>query len=373
MASIRDVAKEAGVSPATVSRTFTTPGLINAQTQQRVLAAARQLDYSPPRLRAPRLAPSPIRGLTSRDHASSLLRPTPSVDAIGFQFFSATTSPYDTLATNTFYTPVLFGAQAETARLGLHLLMHTTDRHSVAATGGMPRMIAEQAVGGLLLVGTADPEVIGAFAAHVPNIILVDNHDETGTYESVVSDGFAGAMAATRYLLSLGHRRIAFFLVEEGVVSFNDRLRGYRCALMEAGIVPDPALLFDSKCLSDDPAVSNTAARLRRDDGPTALLGANDEAALSMLRACHDFGLRVPEDLSIVGFDNTPAAESAVPALTTVHVNKEALGSLAVRRLYERMRPAAVGTTLAANTLPVRHVVPVKLIVRESCRSPEHG
>ena len=111
MPSIKDVAKEAGVSTATVSRTFTTPSLINEHTHKRVMEAARQLNYQPGRLRAPR----------GQSRQTSKTR-----DAIGFQFFAA--EPGDTLQSNMFYAPVLSGAQNEADKQGLHLLLHTTDR-----------------------------------------------------------------------------------------------------------------------------------------------------------------------------------------------------------------------------------------------------
>jgi LacI family transcriptional regulator len=351
MASIRDVAKEAGVSPATVSRTFTTPNLINALTQQRVLAAATRLEYSPPRLRADRSAVAAFRPRRA------------GVDAIGFQFFSLTSSPGDTVAANNFYAPVLSGALAEASALDMHLLVHTTTRHGLSVE--LPRMILERAIGGLLLVGTADPAILRSFAVHVPHIVLVDNHDETETHESVVSDGFSGAFAATRYLLDLGHRRIGFYLTEEGVTSFRDRLRGYRCALIEAGIAPDPALAFGVDSLNGGAAQAEVVTTLRAPDRPTGFLCCNDDAAVALIRTAREIGLRTPDDLSVVGFDDTHFAATCDPPLTTVRVDKEFLGRLAVRRLRDRSREE-VGS--GRSQPPVRHVVPVSLVIRGSCK-----
>lgn len=358
MASIRDVARAAGVSPATVSRTFTTPGLINAQTQQRVLEAARQLDYRPPRLRTPRS--------TVRESGPSAAPVRTAVaaarEAIGFQFFSATDSPFDTIVANSFYAPVLAGAQAEASALGMHLLLHATNRHGLFQE--VPKMVQEQTIGGILLVGTADPAVLAAFSQHVPNLILVDNRDETGTFESVVSDGFGGACLATRYLMSLGHRRIGFLLPEEGVATFNDRLRGYRCALFESGHTPDPALVFGAAS-SDEEQREILTAFLARPERPTAVVAANDQNALHLMRACRDLGLRVPADLSIIGFDDAAGSDLAHPPLTTVRVDKEFMGRLAVRRLHARLHAEAA---FLHSQPSVRHEIPVTLVVRESCR-----
>lgn len=360
MASIRDVAKEAGVSPATVSRAFTTPDLINEETHKRVMEAARLLDYRPPRLRA-----------AARARTAAVRRPVapPVRDAIGFQFFSATSTAGDTLASNTFYAPVLSGAQAEASALGLHLLVHTTDRHSLAAE--MPRMILEQAIGGMLLVGTADPEVLTAFSAHVREIILVDNRDDKEHYESIIPDGFGGAYAATRHLLELGHRKLGFFMTERGVRTFQDRLRGFVCAQFEAGIAANPAWVVQGISAITDQEKRERDTRmialLRSADRPTAILAANDDHALRMLRACRELGLRVPNDISVIGFDDSPYSSHADPPLTTVHVDKEYMGRLAVRRLAARFQEG--GASDQTDRSPICLQIPVTLVQRESCQA----
>jgi LacI family transcriptional regulator len=353
MANIRDVARAAGVSPATVSRTFAAPNLINVQTQKRVIEIARQLNYRPPRLRSAKgdaVAKSTSAAVSARD-------------AVGFQFFTATDSPYDTLSGNTFYASVFAGAMEEASALGLHLLVHTTSRHALSLE--VPRMVQEQAIGGMLLVGTADPEILATFAEHVPNIVLVDNRDETGIYESVVSDGFGGAYTATRHLLDLGHRRIGFFLSEEGITTFQDRLRGYRCALIEAGILPDAELLVCGAGTSEE-RKRQLCHYLASESRPSALIAANDDSALQVLQACRTTDLTVPDDLSLIGFDDIDLSRHANPPLTTVRVAKEQMGRMAVRRLYARLNRESESALLE---LPVRHEIPTTLVLRESCRA----
>ncbi|HVK06731.1 MAG TPA: LacI family DNA-binding transcriptional regulator [Armatimonadaceae bacterium] len=360
MASIRDVAKEAGVSPATVSRTFTSPGLINEDTQKRVLDAARRLDYMPPRLRSSRVPT--FRGKS--------YGPAPSPDgdirrdAIGFQFFAADSS--DSVFSNNFYSPVLAGAQDEAAALGLHVLVHTTDRHRVAQE--IPRMILEQAVGGLLLVGAADRGALELFARHVSDIVLVDNLDNVEPFESVVSDGFGGAHAATRYLLGLGHRRIAFYLAEDDVNTFRERRRGWLCAMAEACIVPDPSLVIAAP--SDGDRRERLVRLLQSDGGPTAILAANDQHAFILLDLCRELGIDVPGRVSVVGFDDVQFPGASFPSLTTVHVDKEFMGRLAVRRLYARLHTEAHRLAAIPDPVPVRHQVPTTLIVRGSSGPP---
>ena len=353
MANIRDVARAAGVSPATVSRTFATPNLINAQTQKRVIEIARQLNYRPPRLRSAKVGVPAAKSVSATVSAR---------DAIGFQFFTATDSPYDTLAGNNFYGPVFAGAMEEASNLGLHLLVHTTNRHALSLE--MPRMIQEQAIGGMLLVGTADPEILTAFAAHVPNIVVVDNRDESGIYESVISDGFGGAYAATRHLLDLGHRRIGFFLSERGVTTFQDRLHGYLSALFEAGIPLEQHLVLRGTD-SNEERQEQLWAYLSAPGRPTAMVTANDDAALQTMRACRRLDLTIPADISLIGFDDVESVWHVDPPLTTVRVAKEQMGRLAVRRLYARLNKESESSLVEQ---PVRHEIPVTLVVRESCR-----
>ena len=348
MSRIHDVAKQAGVSTATVSRTFSTPDLINDRTQQRVLEVARQLDYQPRRGRAVARA-KPENAPTQ---------------TIGFQFFSATAR--DRLQTNTFYASILDGAQSEASLLGMHLMLHSTDRYSLSEN--LPRMILEQAVGGMLLVGTAEPAILAAFAQHVPKIVLVDNKDETDTYESVLSDGCGGAFAATQYLLKLGHRRIGFLLGERSVMTFQDRQSGYLFALFEEGIPADPQIVISGD--TQENVLSNIADLLRSTTRPTAVLAANDYHASLLVRVCREMGIRIPDDLSVVGFDDIPLSSHNDPPLTTVRVDTESMGRLAVRRLHTRLHSDSPESVSNHSYLPsIRNVMPVSLIVRDSCRA----
>ncbi|MEI6431484.1 MAG: LacI family DNA-binding transcriptional regulator [bacterium] len=362
MPSIHDVAKRAGVSTATVSRTFGAPEKISDKTRSRVLEAAQALNYCPRGAPdAPRLRAAMRRSQTSQN---------PALSTVGFQFFAAGN---DALPFNTFYAPVLFGVQAEAAAVGLHILVHTTDRHTFDRE--LPRMVHERAISGLLLVGAANTTVLQAFAEHIPHIVIVDAYDSTDAHDCILSDGFGGAYAVTQRLVEWGHRRIAFLNPEKDTATFRDRQRGYLCALAESGIPLDPTLclegnggLYEGGC--DVSAFLAIYLKERGRQRPTAIVVANDFYALQALQVCQALGLRVPEDISIAGFDDGESAAHCNPPLTTVHVDKQAMGRLALRRLQARLSEAAGGGV----TLPVaRYLLPVNLIVRASTRrAPEH-
>jgi len=340
MATIHDVAQKAGVSVASVSRTFSSPELMNDHTRQKVLDAAHLLDYRPRQRRTP-------------------LNVNPVNMCVGFQFFAADET--DNLQSNDFYAPMLAGVQAEASTLGLHLMLHTTNRHAMSQE--LPRMVVEQAVGGMLVVGTADPGILAAFAEHVPQIVLLDNRDETGQFESVISDGFGGAYAAVQHLLQLGHRRICFYNMVPEVTTFRDRLRGYRAAMNDAGFGTERQQVIFGP--NQDECASGFHALFRSEQSPTAIVTANDAQALDVVRLSRNLGRKIPGDLSLIGFDDIPFTTYVHPTLTTVRVNKEYMGRLGVRRLYAQMQQAL------KNDPPEPAVcthVPVSLVLRESCR-----
>ena len=345
MNSIREVAKQAGVSTATVSRAFNTPELISALTHKRVLEAADRLNYRP--LRARQRSATPAEAAASTDEAF-----------IGFQFFGA--SPTDLPQANAFYAPLLAGAQVAAAERGLHLLVHTTDRHQLAQQ--LPKMVRDQTVAGMLLVGTADPEILSVFLERVPQIVLVDHRDPIRRHDCIVSDGLGGAMAATKYLFELGHQRIAFLRDDAATVSFQDRLRGFVCAHFEAGLSVDPCLVVTA---APDETTAALQELLALPERPTALLAANDTQALAVMQVCRTLGLSIPDDLSLIGFDDIEFSAQTWPPLTTVRVEKEEMGRLAVARLQERLR--APNNSPEALP-PVTLEVPVSLVVRQSCR-----
>ncbi len=343
------VAKEAGVSPATVSRSFSDDSLMNTATRQRVLEVARRLDYRPPRERQRQRSAQALR---TNAHAGK---------AIGFQFFAPSRSA--TVQGDAFYAPMLAGAQAEAQESGVHLLLHTTSRHQMSVE--LPRMVTEQAVAGLLLVGTADREILTAFLEHVPQIVLVDNRDATGRHDCVLSDGVRGALTATRYLLELGHRRIAFVQSDPETETFQDRLMGYLSAHYMASVPVDPSLIASAKKREELPALLQ--ALLTRSDRPTALMAANDPHAYLAMQVSWNLGVSVPGDLSVVGFDDDKFSPLSYPPLTTVHVDTEYIGRLAIRRLQARLLESM---TRSAPDPPLTIEVPVSLVVRGSCGPP---
>ena len=352
MPTIHEVAKAAGVSPSTVSRSFTDSNLLTEETRARVLGAARRLNYQP---RRARVSPS------SETEPITLPRDTRlGSQAIGFHFFA----PSETAAiqTDAFYAPMLAGARVEAQSRSLDVRVYTTTRHHIP--DDMTRLLREQSLAGLLLVGTADAPIFAHFAENpLPRIVLLDNRDplHSSGYDCVLSDGVGGAKDATRYLLSLGHRRITFVMSEPETATFQDRLAGYLGAMFHAGLGDETRVVAAQTENEFTEAVTglltqSTATR------PTAIFAANDPHAYRVLQICHTLGLQIPRDVSVMGFDGDQFSGLSAPALTTMQVDAAAMGRLAVRQLL-REQPAAAEP-------PITMEVPVSLVVRHSCAPP---
>ena len=179
-------------------------------------------------------------------------------------------------------------------------------------------------------------------------------------FSSVNADNAGGAFQATRHLLEGGRQRIAFLAGSLAHYSISERMRGFRRALFEAKRLADPELEVILPASGDTEQAIRDAVRhlLALDDPPDALFCYNDSTALVAMRACQDAGLRVPEDISVVGFDDISSAAHAHPPLTTVRVDKQALGVAGVELLLRG--PGAE---------PIERILPAEVVLRASSLS----
>jgi LacI family transcriptional regulator len=178
---------------------------------------------------------------------------------------------------------------------------------------------------------------------------------------SVGSTNFAGGMTATQHLLALGHRRIGYVGGLPGSGCNQARLHGYRAALENAGIAPDPALVHNER-FSYDVGLRAGAHLLDLSDRPTAVVGASDTIALGLLEAARRRGLRIPGDLSVTGFDDTELARMAAPPLTAVRQPLREMGRVAVKTVLQMA---------AGEALDSHHVeLATELVVRNTTGPP---
>jgi LacI family transcriptional regulator, repressor for deo operon, udp, cdd, tsx, nupC, and nupG len=298
--TIRDVAKRAGVSIGTVSRALKNQTGLTEETRQQVLRSALELGYDTTNLR-----PNKLRRV------------------------SFLTSRLSDLTINPFYSPVLHGVE-DACRDEEIVLSYTSLRPGDRAVEIVRRHEAD----GLLCAGYFEPKLIERIAAIGLPLVLID-HFVPGI-ASVNMDNINGAKKAVTHLLQAGYKRIAF-MGGPNHYSIQQRLYGFRQALFEAGVPADPTL----EITPDPPfTLTGTATAMRHlltlEPRPDAVFVVSDLSALWAMQVCLEAGLRIPEDMSFVGFDDIHAAAHAHPPLSTVQVNKELLGRRGLESLLER-------------------------------------
>lgn len=326
MATIRDVAREAGVSIATVSRVFNQAGLVTDATAQHVRSVAARMDYWPN---------SAARSLiTHRTHAIGVLLP----DLYG-EFFSEVIRGIDLAARREKYQVLVSSSRANAETI-------------VSAV----RALRGRIDGLIVMAPDADAtRAVREFAARFP-VVMLNPGSSVDDCASLSIDNEEGAFTVVSHLVSLGHRRIAMLCGPEGNLDAEGRRRGYRRALADAGIEWEPGLELSGDFSESAGFVAAYAfARLR--PRPPAVFAANDYMAIGLLGALRDADVRVPQDVAIAGFDDIAIAQYLNPALTTVRVDACELGERALRLLMpfaRERRPAEPHGETLSTTLVVR-------------------
>jgi LacI family transcriptional regulator len=325
--TIRDVAAKAGVSVATVSRVFNRKGPIREDTIRRVLDVAGEMQYVP--------------------HAGARSLSTRSTRTIGVVLPDLH---------GEFFSEVIRGIDLAARQHGYHLLLSGShsDRDEMRAV--------VQAVRGLvdgLIVMSPDLEPSTLLADLPSGIDVVMLNSRVEGRASITVDNSGGARDVVRHLQSLGHTRIAFIAGPPHNADAEQRRRGFRAATRAAGIEAFELPGFFTETSGHEAAQQILAMNPR----PSAVFAANDSMAIGALSAFRDAGLRVPEDLAIVGFDDIPIARFLTPPLTTVRVEIAELGRRAVGHVIGSLESGGNGAKK-------RDVIKTTLVVRESCGTP---
>lgn len=322
--TIHDIAKEAGVSVSTVSKTVNGRYGVSRATAERVMRVVEELGYESS------LGASGMRGTKT--------------GVIGVLVAEI----------ESFTAQVLKGISATAQRNGFDILVYS------AAFRPEPRGWENRSLrrlSGSLIDGAimVTPTVVVP-SAEIP-IVAIDPHAATGDVPTVGGDSLEGALTAVRYLIGLGHERIGFVAGRPDLRSSRARDAGYRRALAEAGIPFDPDLV---RVGFYDEANARHAVEplLRSANRPTAIFASNDASAIGIVKLAEEMGLRVPLDLSVIGFDDVLEASRLDPPLSTVRQPMRQFGATAVHMLR---------ALLDGDELPVRHVeLPTQLIARDT-------
>jgi LacI family transcriptional regulator len=326
--TLRDVAEEAGVSTATVSRTLNTPGQVNAETRERVNAAVQALGYAP-----------------NFNARALVAKRTNTIGAV-----------IPTMENAIFAR----GIQAFQEELGLHgiTLLIASSSYRADLEAEQIRTLVARGADGLLLIGYhRSPDLFAFLEKRDVPALVAWAHDPEQEHAAIGFDNAAAMADLTRAVLERGHHRIG---VISAPTADNDRARcrveGAYLALREAGL--DPA---DTPYVETPYGFENGADALRellaRAPDVTAVMCGNDVLAIGALRAAREMGLRVPEDISITGFDDIDIATLAEPSLTTVHVPHREMGRRAAQMLL---------SMLAGGRERPRHELHTSLAIRRS-------
>ena len=335
--TLEQVAAAAQVSTSTASKVLNGRPSISPETRRRVQTAIERLGYAP--------STGPRAGVGA---------PRLTV-AVVFRTLS-----------DVYAMRVLEGIVAAARRHDVEVLVEMLDGADAGTVPLSPEWVRRQAARGRtgVIVVTAELTAEQQDLVRTLGIAMVHIDPANPLDDSMVSVGstnFSGGVQATRHLLGLGHRRIAFAGGAETFLPSADRLQGY-LSMMRAGAGGADEVLVRSLAHTFDAGVEMADDFLDRPDPPTAVFAASDSIALGVLASAQRHGLRVPQDLSVVGFDDSSAATSSVPALTTVRQPIVEMGRVALRTLLQLARGESVDS---------HHVqLSTTLVVRESTSPP---
>jgi LacI family transcriptional regulator len=334
--TLQDVAQLAGVSMGTASQALNNRPNVAPETRSRVVDAAMSLGY-------------PVK------EPDSELQDVP-LDVVGLLVKHDVGLPPEV---NPFYAYIQAGAERACQSLNLSLMYANIEVDPSNHPVEWPAMIREQRIDGLILAGTFIEDTIDLFKRHIDApVVLVDSYAPNLPFDSVVIDNGPAACAAVNYLIELGHRHIGLVGVnEQSPPGALERREGYLKALQAHTI---QEVYIESSRLDRGSGYEATQRLLRKSPQITAIFACNDLSAIGAIHAARDMGLQVPEDLSVVGFDNIDVAKEITPPLTTIHVHKTWMGMLGVRQLLLRAQ--------SPDQPKITIVVSTQLIARDSAR-----
>ena len=337
MSVIRDIAQQSGVSISTVSLVLNGKPGISEATRRRVLETAAQLgyhDYTP-------------RG-KSRTKASS----------IQFVLYKK----HGRVVSDTpFFSNVLEGAEAEVRRLGYQLLITYIDE-SEGVEQQLQKVVDSNCAGMILLATEMNRTDLRPFARTGIPMVVLDSYFEEITQDSVVINNMQGAFTATCYLCKKGHKKVGYLKSKVPINNFLERKDGFKKALKACGVSYNADYNFRlgttmESAYEDMKALLEASPKL-----PTAFFADNDIIAIGAMRALKEKGYRIPQDVSVIGFDDIPTCELMDPPLSSIRVPKQAIGKLAVKRLVELLQEDS--------GVRVKVEVRTELVERASVTSP---
>jgi len=334
--TMAQIAMEAGVSTTTVSKVLNQLPGVGAQTRARIQRVIEQHDYV-------------------QNHAARHLRKGQSglIDLVIMRLEGG----YD--------LGIMHGVQEALEESGRRLVVFATNENEATERLWLRRLLDQSTDGVLLLLPYERIGIANALMAqNIPFVAIGDRNEPTTAFPTIGSTIWLGGYTAIEFLISQGHRRIGIITGPLHLTTSRARLAGYREALERAGIPIDPALICEGNYLLGD-GVKQTYALLDQPDPPTAIFAGNDAQAAGVYRVLYQRNIRIPDEMSVIGFDDVTYTAQMSPPLTTIHQPLTEMGKMAANMLLR---------LIAGQQLDSNHVeLSTSLVVRESCAAPRNG
>ena len=330
--TIKDVSNIANTSVATVSRYLNGKGNVSDELKERIEKAIIQLKYTPQRKHLPK-----------------------STKSIGLIFPDLS---------NHYYLPVIVGLEKSLSIENYHLLICSNHNSIDIEKTHIVNLIDKQ-VDGIILLGTrpiteSNSHII-KLSEKIPTVIINDSILGSKAYSIVVEEA-EGAYSAIQYLISLGHKKIGFINGELNYTTYRNKNIGFEKALFDNGI-PKNMEYITEQDPHEEGGYEGALQILSLKNPPTAIFAASDQMAFGVMKACYQMKLRIPDDISIIGFSNTPIAKSCYPELTTINQHPEKVGQMAASIMCKLIKQQKI----------IQHetVLKTDLIIRDSCAPPK--
>jgi DNA-binding LacI/PurR family transcriptional regulator len=334
-ATIQDVAKLAGVSKSTVSKYLNENQHVSAETRKRIGQAIKELGFKPNSL---------ARGLAFK--ATGLI--------------GLVISDFD----NLFNMELIKSIDAEAEKFGYNIVLVCT-RDDADSEMIMPEILAEKYkhLDGIILTNARENGIeISKIAENFEHLVLVHRHTPACSTDYAVVDGYVGGRLAAEYLIGLGHRKLAMISGPRTIYQFKERVRGFQDVLREHGLSEQGVVVDVGQHMIEG---YRAAEKLVLEHSITAIFAGSDFLAYGVLDAARNYGWKIPDQISLIGFDNLFFSRLVQVPLTTIDARIEELGKLAVRRLVEKIQGHRPGVE--------QMVLRPSLVVRDSCKMLKHG
>ncbi len=267
------------------------------------------------------------------------------------------------LSQNPYFVEILEGAESEASKLKCGFYLISVENREDEIDSLSSRLLNDKSISGIVFIGRIDTPfaeklIVSVYSRAIP-VVMIDHVIPYKSISTVVTDNSLGAYEAVKYIVSLGHKAIGFISGPEKRQVTKERFEGYKKAIEESGFKIDEKIISEGDFHIDGGYGAMMQILGKAKDYPTAVVAINDESAIGAVKAIKEKKLKVPEDISVIGFDDIDLSSHTSPPLTTMKVYKEEIGRISIQKVVQLIE--------SSNLLPIKSLMPASLVVRGSC------